>query len=118
MPRERLPNRRPNVTVTAAWPLDDGVPLHITLGFDHAGEPKEIFARARKPETHVDCIADDGAVLVSMLLQHGATLAEIAHSLGRSRDGRPTSVVGAIVDIARKVEAEIQGPQLVTESAQ
>jgi hypothetical protein len=98
--------------VTGAWPLNDGVPLHVSVGFGSDGKPREIFARAKRPETDLDCVADDGAVLASMLLQHGASLEEIAHSLGRSSEGRPTSVVGAIVDVARKIEAELR-PHLV-----
>ena len=113
MTRERLPPRRPSVTVTGTWPHDDGVRLDISISFGSDGKPREIFARARRPDSDLDAVADDGAVLASMLLQHGASLEEIAHSLGRSSEGRPTSVIGAIVDVARKIEAELRGPHLV-----
>lgn len=106
--RQRLPNRRPSVTVTSTWPAHSGTPLHIAVGFDKNGAPSEIFGRAKRPESDLDNVVDDSAVLISLLLQHGATLKDISHSLGKARDGNPTSVIGAIVDIAREVEAELQ----------
>ena len=112
MARERLPSRRPNITATAAWPLDGDNAIHVTLGIDVAGNVREVFARARRPESEIDLVADDAAVLVSLLLRHGASLKEITHSLGRLPDGRPSSVVALVADVALKLETELRGPQL------
>jgi hypothetical protein len=114
--RTRLPARRQSITVAGAWPIDGGVPLHISIGLDDASHVREIFARAKRPDTDLDNVVDDGAVLVSLLLQYGASLAEIEHSLGRSSDGQATSVIGQIVDIAREIEAEIRASH-ATEAA-
>ena len=46
----------------------------------------------------LDAFAADAAILVSLLLQHGATPAEIGHALRRAPDGTAASLVGAVVD--------------------
>jgi hypothetical protein len=113
MPRSRLPNRRPNTTVAATWPPGGDNPLNVCLGFDAQAHVKEVFARAGRPHTDIDNIADDSAILVSLCLQAGLTLGEIRHSLSRLPTGEPASIVGFIVDIARRTEVELQGPCLV-----
>jgi hypothetical protein len=85
--------------------------LHISIGLDRNGHVREIFARAKRPDTDLDNVIYDGAVLVSLLLQYGASLSEIAHSLGRTSNGDAASVIGQIVDIAREVEAETRVPR-------
>jgi hypothetical protein len=40
----------------------------------------------------------DAAILLSLLLQQGTSLAEIGHALRRSPNGEPASLIGAAVD--------------------
>lgn len=115
--RDRLPGRRPSVTATAPWPPGGDNSVHVSPGFDRLGRVKEIFARAARPDTDLDHAADDAAVMASLALQLGATLGEIAHSLGRAPGGAPSSLVGFVVDVALRLERELLGPALVGEGS-
>lgn len=95
--RERLPARRHSATIGVEWRSRQ---VNVSVGFSPAGAPLEAFARAGKPDSDLDTTADDIAVLLSLLLQHGANLQAIAHSLGRLPDGTPASITGAIVAAA------------------
>ncbi|WP_442896066.1 toprim domain-containing protein [Bradyrhizobium sp. AZCC 2289] len=46
----------------------------------------------------VEAIARDGAVLLSLALQHGAELDNIRSAITRDEQGAPSSIVGAVVD--------------------
>jgi hypothetical protein len=98
--RERLPNRRPSITATLEW---RNSPLRVSVGFNHDGKPLEIFARASKPDSDLDCDVDDIAVALSRLLQRGDQLSSIARGIGRLPDGSPSSIVGAIIDEALRL---------------
>jgi hypothetical protein len=95
--RERLPNRRPSVTAATEWL---NMPLNISVGFSADGSPLEIFARAGRPDSDLDCVVDDVALILSRALQHGDQLSSIARSVGRLPGGEPSSVAGAIIDAA------------------
>jgi hypothetical protein len=105
--RERLPNRRPAVTDSIRWPIDEGRRIHVTAGFAADGRLLEVFARGGG---HVgserDFLLDDVAVLISRCLQHGDTTAAIAGGLGRLSDGIPASVVGAVVDRLVEIQCD------------
>ena len=59
----------------------------------------EVFAGGAKSGSELDGLLDDSAVLISLLLQHGAAPAALARTMGRLGDGtEPASVIGAIVD--------------------
>jgi hypothetical protein len=58
----------------------------------------EIFINGGKSGEAVESIARDGAVLVSLALQHGATLDTISHAITRDERGQPATVVGAVID--------------------
>jgi hypothetical protein len=51
-------------------------------------------------------LAADAAVLLSLLLQHGALPVEIGHALRRSPNGAPASLIGAVVDELRATERQ------------
>jgi hypothetical protein len=46
----------------------------------------------------MDAIAGDGAVLVSMALQHGVPLTTIQSAVARWLNGEPRTIVGAVID--------------------
>lgn len=109
--RERLPDRRPSITVCAEG---IGCSFSVTLGFANDGRVLEIFARAvGKHDSDQDRFVDDVAVLLSRLLQHGDSLQNIAAGLG-SINGQPISPVGIIVraalDAAKEIGATNSGP--------
>ena len=69
------------------------------------GRPGEIFITGAKSGSGMDAVLADGAVAVSLALQHGVTPAELAKSLARLPDGlfgkatAPASPIGAAVDL-------------------
>jgi hypothetical protein len=103
--RQRLPNRRLNVTSSFRWPLEVGRRVRATAGFDPAtGRIREFFLRGGgRVSSGVDHLLNDIAVLVFPLLLHGETPAEVARGLGRL----PTSVAVA-VDLLVRLDTERQ----------
>jgi hypothetical protein len=97
MTREQLPNRRSSESCDVRFGAHK---IHVMVGFAPDGRVLEVFARTAKPQSDLDLEIDDAAVLISRLLQHGDGLAAIRQSLGRLPDGRPASVIAAIVDEA------------------
>lgn len=78
----------------------------VTLGFYDDGAVGEVFISGGKSGQTVEAIARDGAVLLSLALQHGAPLESIAGAITRDGQGAPASIVGAVID-------QLQGSQLV-----
>lgn len=96
--RRPLPQRRHSETFDLDW---WGQRWHVTVGYyDHEmTRPGEIFVNAgRRAGTDLDVMTRDAAIMFSMLLQHGMTLHELAHSLTRNPAGGPGGIMGAIAD--------------------
>jgi hypothetical protein len=111
MARERLPNRRDSTTAPAWWPPERPRRIHVTAGFTDDGRVLEAFLRGGGVVgSERDHLLDDIAVLVSRDLQHGDGLAQLAAGVGRLPDGRPTSVVGAVIDALLELEQVEQQP--------
>jgi hypothetical protein len=66
--------------------------------------PREVFLGAEKPDSAVDLAARDGAVLVSIALQYGVGLGELARSLSRNLDGSAGSPIAALLDLLTREE--------------
>jgi hypothetical protein len=94
--RRRLPNRRPAIAADF-WHRDQRYRCHIGRFPD--GGVAELFLDSAKPNSALDAFAADSAILISLLLQHGATPAEIGHALRRNPDGTPASLIGAAIDL-------------------
>lgn len=93
MTRVRLPNRRHSEIV----PIDHGgQEFVLSVGYFDDGRAGEVFARGAKSGSTMDSILADSAVAISLLLQHGATAAEIHRSMAQLPEGGPASVIGAI----------------------
>ena len=96
--RTALPNRRHSTTVDTTW---DGHAFTVTVGFDSAGFPREVFADNAKGA--MQAVISDACVWASIAMQHGATPQDLAKSLGcipawvngAEGDG-PASPIGAI----------------------
>ena len=107
MTRARLPDRRPSTTHKAVWQTEAGShSFYVTVGYDPAtGQPMECFyGDGQKTGTQLRDSLSDACVLISMLMQHGTTLDEIAHSLATVPvfgERRPASPVGAVVEAVR-----------------
>ena len=46
----------------------------------------------------------DAAILISIALQYGIAVREMAHSMGRNPDGHASSPIGEILDIINSME--------------
>ena len=77
----------------------------VTAGCYDDGSLGEVFINGGKSGEQVEAIARDGAVLLSLALQHGVTLDTIRHSITRDAQGQPSSVVGAVVDRLIDIQA-------------
>jgi hypothetical protein len=94
--RRRLPNRRSALALRFEH---RGIGYRAHIGFFGNGEAAELFIDCAKQNSAIDSFAADAAILASLLLQHGASLDEIGHSLKRNPDGTPASVIGQAVDV-------------------
>ena len=95
--RNALPMRRRSETFNLAYggARKDHV---VTVGFYADGTPGEVFISGGRSGEQVEAIARDGAVLLSLALQHGVALDTIKHAVTRDAQGAPSSIVGAVVD--------------------
>jgi hypothetical protein len=70
----------------------------VSVGYYADGAPGEVFINGGRSGEQVEAIARDGAVLLSLALQHGVALDTIGHAITRDGHGAPSSIVGAVVD--------------------
>jgi hypothetical protein len=93
--RRRLPHRRGAVALDIEHA---GHHYRMHVGYFPERAVGEVFLDAAKQNSSLDALAADAAILISLLLQHGATPAEIGHALRRAPDGTAASLIGALVD--------------------
>ena len=72
--------------------------FRLQIGRYPDGALGEVFVDTHKGGSTLDALAADAAILISLLLQHGTSPAEIGHALRRSPNGAPASLIGAVVD--------------------
>lgn len=63
--------------------------LVITLGAF-----TEVFVNAQKPNSALDVICSDGAILMSLLIQYGCPIETIQHAMKKDPGGSPASPLG------------------------
>jgi hypothetical protein len=100
--RIRLSNRRGAVAVDLMH-RDQRYRAHV--GFFENGKAAELFIDAARQNSALDAFAADCAILISLLLQRGSSIAEIGHALRRESDGKPASLIGAVIDQLREMES-------------
>jgi hypothetical protein len=96
--RNRLPNRRP--AITFAFERDNSH-YQATVGYFPDGRVGEIFLNADRPDSFLDALTSDAAILASIAMQYGATLDEIRHALKRDIRGDAATPIGAALDLIR-----------------
>jgi hypothetical protein len=101
--RKRLENRRLAIA-SEFWHRDQRYRCHIGRFPD--GGIAELFLDSARPNSALDAFAADAAILISLLLQHGATPSEIGHALRRNPDGSPASLIGAATDWLQVIERQ------------
>lgn len=106
MTRAQLPNRRQNETLTADHA---GHRFTVTVGYDAAGCPAEVFADGAKIGTDMAHMIADACVVISLALQHGCPADALVKSLGKvpawDEQHHPASVVGVIAGIVAGAQA-------------
>jgi hypothetical protein len=94
--RRRLPNKRRAETVAFDR---DGSRYRMTVGYFPEGDVGEIFLNADRADSLLDVMMSDAAILASLALQHGVSLAEIVHALKRDSRGGAASPIGAALEL-------------------
>jgi hypothetical protein len=64
------------------------------------GEAAETFLHCAKTSSGVEAMGRDAAVLTSLCLQFGCPIETLRSAVTREEDGRPASLVGALLDAA------------------
>lgn len=99
MTREHLPGRRASETFDFCHPAERPTRYAVTTGYYEDGRLGDVFVNGAKEGTDLAIIAADASVLLSLALQHGATLDDLRTApLARDSRGRPLGLMGALVD--------------------
>lgn len=94
--RERLPDRRAH-EVLELWHRN--ICYFFGVGRYDDGRPAEVFIDAAKSGADAQIVARDGAIMLSLLLQHGCPIHVIRHALSREEDGAPQGPLGLLADL-------------------
>lgn len=106
--RELLPQRRNSMT----FELSHGgmnFDYAVTAGFYPDNRIGEIFIAGGKSGETIEAIARDAAVLMSIALQHGASLETLQHAITRNSQEEPFTIMGAVIDELIKHEQSFRG---------
>ena len=95
--RQGLPARRAHETFKFRH---DGQNYTAGLGFFENGLLAEVFLDCGKSGSAVETNARDGAVALSLLLQHGCPVETIRIAMTRDAEGRPFGALGRVLDHA------------------
>lgn len=101
-----LPDRRPNLTAMLRWRQHD---LAVTIGFDAAGLPREVFAHGARVGSDVQALLDDACTALSVAMQQGASAWAMGRSMGSAPvlhgpagAEEPASLFGAVMWLLRR----------------
>jgi hypothetical protein len=75
----------------------------VTVGYYADGRVAEVFIDGAKSGTDMGAVTRDGAILLSLALQHGVALATIKHAITRNQRGEAETIVGAVVEALEKL---------------
>jgi hypothetical protein len=106
--RNRLPDRRRSETFAVQHPGDlsfKPVQYNVSIGYDGVGHPLEVFISCHKLTTSQDIAGRDIAILISMALQHGASIDSLSAAMTRGDQGEPQGVAGAVLDLLKEKAA-------------
>jgi hypothetical protein len=78
----------------------------ISVGFYPDGRPGEVFITAGKSGEHIEALARDCAILLSLALQNNVPLQSIAHALTRDTQNQPLSIACAVVDQLTRIDRQ------------
>jgi hypothetical protein len=98
MSRANLPQRRPATCFIVPHEAHE---FHVTLGHYEDGGVGEVFIvplDAAGKGSAIEGLARDAAILISLGLQHFVPLAVMRGAVTRDDQGRPATLIGAVVD--------------------
>jgi len=96
--RATLPQRRFAETFDVRNHGGKAAVFKITVGRYDDGRVGEVFITGAKSGTEVEANVRDGAVLISLALQHGVPIATMASAITREGDGSPSTIIGCVLD--------------------
>jgi hypothetical protein len=96
--RATLPAKRTGESFVIEYPPKSATFFRVQVSEYPDGQLGEVFINGAKPNSSIDNVASDIAILISLLLQHGAAAAAIGHALRRNPDGTRASIAGVVVD--------------------
>jgi hypothetical protein len=102
MTRAALPNKRQGESFAIEHV---GLRFRLQVNEYPDGRIGEVFLNWEKSDTAVDALGGDFAILISLLLQHGMTAAQIGHALRRNSRGEPQTIAGTVVDFVAALDA-------------
>lgn len=97
--RQRLPNRRPHTVFEFEH---GGIKYTAGVGRFEDKRPAEVFLNAAKSGSGMETYARDAAILLSLLLQHGCSIATARHAITRNSDGAPSGPIGVLLDVLKR----------------
>ena len=93
--REQLPNRRQHEIIEFEL---DGVAYRASAGRFADSRVAELFLDVGKVGSAVSTAARDGAIAVSIALQHGAPVGTLRHAMSKLDDGSAAGPIGRALD--------------------
>lgn len=84
----------------------------VSVGRYGDGRIGEVFLDCGKSGTQVQTHARDGAVILSLLLQHGCAIETIRHALTRNPDGSAMGPFGELLDLIQEREGKLANGEL------
>jgi hypothetical protein len=102
MSREKMPNRRASENLKLAL---EGVSYQCSYSRFPDGRLAEVFIHAGKVGSSINIMARDLAVVTSLALQYGVTLAELRSSLEQELDGTQRGPLGMLL---AQIEPQIE----------
>lgn len=113
--RQRLPNRRQGYAQNLIFRAGEPGEIHLDATFDweetggwrNKGRIREVFCLAFKEGTDLQSLLHHGCIMISVALQYGATMGDIAHAMGESDLAKkPRSIFGLIVRAGARLDVE------------
>ncbi len=115
---ENIPSRRHGVRVPVEFEEPTGNKFTYPVTYNIGVRVFECFishddkTRILKSGALLRAIIEDGCILISLLLQHGMTMKQIADALGENRPegqktGLPSSPLGALARVGAEIDEQI-----------
>ena len=95
MTRVALPDRRQQLLFAFRR---EAIGFVGAVGFDAADRPAEVFLSCEKTTSAIEALGRDGAILISLALQHGCAFETMRRAVTREEDGAAATLIGQLLD--------------------